>query len=181
MSTVRQLVTAEELFNMPNQGRCELIRGELRMMAPAGWDHGRILVNISTRLDTFVRERKLGWVLGAETGFLLKTNPDTVRAPDVAFIARERIPSDREQSVFFPGPPDLAVEVVSPSDRYSDVDDKVTDWLDAGCRMVIVVNPRKRTVAVHRGGSIQVLRETDVLEGGDVVPGWTLPLAAIFD
>jgi len=109
------------------------------------------------------------------------TYPDTVRAADVAFIQQARIDPQAEPEGYWHGTPDLAVEVVSPNDLYTEVDAKVTDWLDAGTRMVIVINPRKHTVTVYRSLThIMVLREPDILDGDDVVPGWSLPIAAIF-
>ena len=108
-------------------------------------------------------------------------NPDHVRAPDVAFISRPRLERLGEIEGFWPGAPDLVVEVVSPGDTYAEVEDKVFDWLDAGCRMVVVVNARKRAVTVYRSPSqIAVLGPTDILDGADVVPGWQLPIAQLF-
>jgi len=182
MALVDQHVTADVLLRMPDDGfRYELVQGELRRMSPAGFHHGRLIMNIATPLDQHVRTQKLGTVCAAETGFLLATEPDTVRAADVAFIRQERIEPEAEPEGYWPGAPDLAVEVVSPNDLYTEVDEKVTDWLDAGTRMVVVVNPRKRTVTVYRSlHQIEVLREQDVLDGSDIVRGWSLPVAAIF-
>jgi Uma2 family endonuclease len=120
-------------------------------------------------------------VYAAETGFKLASNPDHVRAPDAAFIRRERLEQLGEVEGFWPGAPDLVVEVVSPSDTFLEVQDKVFDWLDAGCRMVVVVTPRKRAVTVYRSLSdVKVLGEADVLDGADVVPGWRLPVKDLF-
>jgi Uma2 family endonuclease len=182
MTTTSQLVTAEDLLRLPDDGfRYELIRGELRKMAPAGHWHGRITINVTTPLDRHVRAHHLGVVYAAETGFKLASDPDVVRAPDVAFIRQERVDEVGDVEGYWPGAPDLAVEVVSPSDTYGDVEEKVLDWLEAGARMVIVVMPRRRTVTVYRSLSdIVVLTEHDTLDGGDVVPGWTLPVREIF-
>ena len=182
MAIVHQLVTADELLRMPDDGfRYELVQGELRRMSPAGFHHGRLIMNIATPLDHHVRTHKLGVVCAAETGFLLTSDPDTVRAADVAFIRQERIEQAAEPEGYWPGAPDLAVEVVSPNDLYTEVDEKVTDWLEAGTRLVVIINPRKRTVTVyHSLLQIVVLREQDMLDGGDVVPGWSLPIANIF-
>lgn len=148
---------------------------------PSGFQHGRMIMNIATPLDQHVRAQGLGVVCAAETGFLLTRKPDTVRAADVAFVRRERIEAQRESEGYWQGAPDLAVEVVSPNDLYTEVDEKVTDWLDAGTRMVVVVNPRRRTVTVyHTGNVITLLREQDTLDGVDVVPGWRLAVADIF-
>lgn len=182
MSVTQRLLTADELFRMSADGfRYELVQGELRRMSPAGYQHGRIVMNVAAPLDQFVRTRRLGTVCAAEMGFLLHENPDTVRAADVAFIRRERTLNARDVIGYWPGAPDLAVEVVSPHDLYADVDEKVTDWLDAGTHMVVVVNPRKRTVTVYQATAFTILHENDTLDGGEVVPGWQLPVAAIFE
>lgn len=175
-------VTADELLRMPRgRVRRELVRGVLREMTPAGYEHGWIAMRIGSLLDRYVRENDLGVALAAETGFRLESDPDTVRAPDVAFVRRDRAANVVEGSSYFRGAPDLAVEVVSPGDSFSEVEEKVFDWLDAGCRMVVVVNPRKRTTTVFRSRSeIVVLTESDELDGGDVVPGWRLPVRGIF-
>jgi Uma2 family endonuclease len=175
-------VTADELLRMPDDGlRRELVRGELREMTPAGYRHGRVAMRIGSNLDVYVSGNGLGVVCAAETGFKIEGAPDTVRAPDVAFIGRLRVAAAGEPEGFWPGAPDLAVEVVSPGDSFGEVEEKVFDWLRAGCRMVVVANPRKRTVTVYRSHSdIVVLTEEDELDGGDVVPGWKLPVREIF-
>jgi len=182
MATANQLMTAEELLRMPDDGyRYELVRGELRKMAPAGHLHGRIAINITTPLDRHVRAHNLGAVYAAETGFKLASNPDVVRAPDVAYIQRERVEEIGEVEGYWPGAPDLAVEVISPSDTYADVQEKVVDWIEAGTRIVILVIPRKRTVTVYRSlTDIVMLTEHDILDGGDVVPGWKIPVRELF-
>jgi Uma2 family endonuclease len=182
MTTTQQLVTAEDLLHIPDNGfRYELVRGELKKMAPAGHRHGRIAINVTTPLDQHVRAHNLGVVYAAETGFKLASNPDVVRAPDVAFIRRERVEEVGDVEGYWPGAPDLAVEVVSPSDTYADVQEKVFDWLEAGARMVIVVMPRRRSVTVYRAlNDIIVLTENDSLDGGDAVPGWTMSIKDLF-
>ena len=176
------VVTAEELLVMPDDGyRYELVRGELRKMAPAGAEHSNIGMTVGTSLNVHVKANNLGAVFGADGGFLLARNPDTVRAPDVGFVRRERMEETGLVRGYWPGAPDLAVEVVSPNDLYTEVAEKVEDWLNAGTRMVVVVDPRRRTVSVHRPGQAAVtLAEGDGLEGGDVVPGWRLAVADIF-
>lgn len=182
MAVVDQLITAEDVLHIPDDGfRYELVRGELRRMSPAGFHQGRLTMNLATPLDQHVRAHQLGTVCAAETGFRLTTDPDTVRAADVAFIQQERLADADAIEGYWPGAPDLAVEVISPNDLYTDVEDKVTDWLDAGTQMVVVINPRKRTVTVYRSPTtIVLLRETDTLDGSDVIPGWVLPVTAIF-
>jgi Uma2 family endonuclease len=182
MTTTIQLLTADDLLRMPDDGfRYELLRGELKKMAPASHQHGRVIVNITTPLDQYVRDNNLGTVYAAETGFKITSNPDTVRAPDVAFVNRERVEQVSDKESYWPGAPDLAIEVISPSDIYTEVEEKVFDWLEAGTRMVVVVNPRKQAVTVYRSlTDIVVLTENEILDGGDVVAGWTIPIRSIF-
>jgi Uma2 family endonuclease len=144
MAVVRQQVTGNELLHMPDDDfRYELVRGELRQMNPAGNVHGRITVRVTWRLAQHVEENRLGAVYAAETGFRLASDPDTVRAPDVAFVSQARIEAVGEVEGFWPEAPDLAVEVVSPGDSYTDVEEKVFAWLDAGTKMVVVINSRR--------------------------------------
>ena len=179
--TVTTIHTAEELLRMPDDGfRYELVEGELREMSPAGEQPGSIGALILASLLVYVRKHKLGVVYNAETGFRLSQDPDTVRVPDVAFVQTARVVRTRS---FFPGAPDLTVEVVSPSDLYSEVVQKTHDYLRAGTRAVIVVDPGKRVVQVHRRSGAQTITTdaVDVLEVEDVVPGWKLALDEIFD
>ena len=182
MATRAGLVSAEELLDMPDDGyQYELVRGELRKMAPAGARHSNIGMTVGTSLNFHVMSNNLGTVFGADGGFLLERNPDTVRAPDVAFVRRERMEEVGLMDSYWPGPPDLAVEVISPNDRYTEVVEKVEEWLKAGTRMVVVVDPRRKVAAVHRSGREPVtLAEGAVLDGDDVVPGWRMALGDIF-
>lgn len=181
MSSIATQLTAEELFQLPEDGqRYELVKGELRTMAPAGGMHGVIAVRITLSLGNHVQANGLGAVFAAETGFRIATNPDTVRAPDVAFVSRTRIEQIGLPKGYWPGAPDLAIEVVSPSDSYEAVEEKVLDWLNAGTQMVIVLNPAKRTASVHRGAQAQLLTEQDTLSGADVVPGWSVLVKDLF-
>ena len=180
-TTKTQLMTAEELLKMPKDGyRYELVRGVLRKMAPVGHIGGYYELLMGTELFTFVSANKFGRAYSSNTGFLLERDPDYVLAPDAAFVRQERVDAVGEERGYFPGAPDLVVEVISPSDRYADVDDKVKEWLNAGVLMVVVVNPRDCTVQVHTPDTVVTLTEADTLDGGDVVPGWRLPVADIF-
>jgi Uma2 family endonuclease len=183
MAVQHRLMTAEELLRLPDDGlRHELIRGALTTMPPAGFGHGKVTSRADRSLGAYVAATGLGEVLTGEPGFQLTTNPDTVRAPDVAFVRAERLREGVPARGYFPGPPDLAVEVISPNDLYTEVDDKVAEWLEHGTRMVLVVNPRRRTVAVHRPDQpVRVLGEDKILDGGDVVPGWTIPVRDLFE
>ena len=180
--TTTDLITADELLQMKDDGfRYELVRGELIKNSPAGHRHGRITLNFTTPLYQFVRANQLGAVYAAGTGFKLSEDPDVVRAPDAAFIRRERVEAVGLTTGFWPGAPDLAAEVVSPGDTYAEVQDKVADWLDAGTRLVVVVNPSTQTVALYYSRSdVRILTTDDVLNGGQVVPNWTLPVRDIF-
>ena len=182
METVRRQVTAEELLRIPDDGfRYELVQGELRRMTPAGNVHGRVAMNIGTALNNHVKAHDLGVVYAAETGFRLATDPDTVRAPDAAFVRREHVEEVGETEGYWPGAPDLAVEVISPADAYTEVEAKVAEWLRVGARMVIVVDPSNRTVKIHRTlTEVASLTEDDEIDGADVVRGWRLPVRQLF-
>ncbi len=181
MAVVRQQVTADELLHVPDDGcRYELVQGELRRMTPAGNVHGRVAMSFAWRLAKHVQENRLGTVYAAETGFKLANDPDTVRA-GLAFVSRHRLEAVGEVEGFWPGAPDLAVEVISPGDSYADVEEKVFDWLAAGTKMVVVVNPRQRSATVYKSQTdITALTEADVLEGDHVVPDFELAVREIF-
>jgi Uma2 family endonuclease len=174
------ITTAEQLFQFPGLGACELLRGELVMMSPAGSKHGRIALRIGGILSSFVELQGLGVVLGAETGFRIAENPDTVRAPDVAFIRRERVGAELPDG-FFPGAPDLAVEVLSPNDRAGEVLAKVQDWLGAGSAAVWVADPKTQTVMVYGADRKAVLlTASESIAGGDLLPGFSASVAGFF-
>jgi Uma2 family endonuclease len=180
MSDIAQLMTAAELFQTPGLGRCELVQGELIAMTPAGFEHGRIAAEISWILKQYVKSHPIGIVTGAETGFLIGRDPDTVRAPDAAFIRSDRLPATPVRG-FLPETPDLVVEVLSPNDRASEVAAKVQGWLDAGCRMVWVVDPDNLTVTVYRHrDQVAILKSSDMLVGDDVLPDFTVRVGNIF-
>jgi Uma2 family endonuclease len=184
MTIETRRTTAEELLRMPDDGfRYELVRGELRKMPPAGSEHGTIAMDIGTSLNNHVKANRLGKIYAAETGFLLASDPDTVRAPDVAFVSRERVEEAGRVRGYWPGAPDLAVEVVSPNDTHAQVTEKALAWLEAGCRMVLVADPERRAVTVYRSRSeIRILTAEagDVIDGDEVVPGWKLPVTELF-
>jgi len=171
---------ADELLQAPGLGRCELLRGEVVPLAPEGFEHGRIAVRIGAALGAYVERQGLGVVTGGGTGFQVARDPDTVRAPDVGFVRAERA-SPAPILAFYPGAPDLAVEVLSPNDRADKVLAKVRDWLAAGCRAVWVIDPATQTVSVYRGRDQMVLlRISDELSGDDILPGFKVPVAEIF-
>lgn len=180
MSVSTTLVTADELLESYSGQRCELVRGEVRLKSPAGSEHGNIVNNVAFAVTLIVKEHHLGNVFCAETGFVIHRDPDTVRAPDVAFVLRERIPAERTES-FFDGPPDLAVEVLSPSDTASEVNEKAEDWLTAGCQEVWLVDPGLQRVSKLTlvDGEIRQSTNDDVLTSG-LLPGFEMPMSEIF-
>ncbi len=182
MQNATQLLTADDLWNMPDHGgHSELVRGELRPMSPAGFGQGSVTMNLSGPLHQFVRAGSLGIVVAAETGFVIARDPDTVRAPDVAFVRQEKIPPSGVPQKFWMGAPDLAVETMSPGDTVYEVDEKVQEWLAAGTKEVWVINPGQRTVTVYRPDNTATrLKSGDHLDGGDVIPGFQIPVAEIF-
>ena len=181
MATEKTLLTADDLFRMPDDHMWhELVRGELRTMAPPGAEHGWLSVEVATALQNFVKPRRLGWVL-SETGFHIFQDPDTVRAPDAAFVAAHRFPEGRLPQNFPRLAPDLVVEVLSPGDTRREIEEKVADWLEAGVRLVWVVRPSARTLAVHAPGAASVvLTPDDVLDGAEVLPGFSYNVRDLF-
>ena len=148
---------------------------------PAGFGHGVHAARIGSVLQAWAERHEAGVVCAAETGFVLFRDPDTVRAPDAAFVSEERLAQVADREPFFEGAPDLAVEVVSPGDRAPEVAAKVRDYLGAGSRQVWIIRPRERTLTVHRPGAApRHLGADTTLEGGDVLPGFSLRVARIF-
>jgi len=175
-------LTAKELFTMPQDDqKTELIKGEFNKMPPTGGRHGIIASRLDRYIGTFVEEHSLGHVCAAETGFILSKDSDTVRAPDVSFISKDKIPVDGVPEEYWELAPDLAVEVLSPSDRASKVLEKVAEYLEAGTKMVWIVDPNTKTVTIYRSfEDIQILTEEDEVDGSDIVPGFQYPLSRIF-
>lgn len=181
-ATLTKPVTADQLLEMPDDGHCyELVKGELRMAPPPGSEHGEVTMNLAGPLYQHVKNNNLGVVYAAETGFKLESNPDTVRAPDVAFVRIESVQQTGRLPGYRSGSPDLVVEVVSPSDRVTNVEEKVAEWLEDGARMVWVVSRKLHNVIVYRSlTNIVTLTEKDKLDGADVVPGFQIKVAEIF-
>ena len=174
------LLTADELLRMSFPGkRVELVRGTLVVSEPPGFLHGECMVRLARILGDYVASHDLGRVVAGDSGFKLASDPDTVRGPDVAFVQKGRIP-DPPPVGYAELAPDLAVEVLSPRDRPGETLAKVGDWLNAGTRLVWVVNPERRTARVYRADGSETLVETGaVLDGEDVVPGFACPLSSI--
>jgi Uma2 family endonuclease len=182
MSIATSLTTAHDLLHLPDDGfRYELIDGALRKMTPAGSVHGFLSVEVAYRLSEHVRPNGLGRVFGAETGFRIRRDPDTVLAPDVSFIRKERIQTIGIPNEYFPEAPALVVEIVSPNDTAEEVDDKMRRWLAAGVELGWVVYPGGRSVTVYRSlADICVLGSADTLDGGSVLPGFRCRVGDLF-
>lgn len=168
-------MTAAQLLRYSHEPyKQELVDGILHEMEPTGAEHGAVSAEIGYLLSRHVKDAGLGRVFASEAGFLLASDPDTVRAPDVSFIARDRADAIGIPKGFWPGPPDLAVEVVSHHDRRSQVEAKARDWLAGGTRAVIVVDPPSRTATVFLAADdVRVLHADEHVDLGDVVPGWS--------
>ncbi len=179
-TTMRPVATEEDLLRTPEDGRKrELVDGRIRM-SPAGSRHGEVCVNVILALGGFVKQHRLGHVFDSSTGFRLPGG--NVRLPDVAFVAAGRFPGEHVPQGFSDVPPDLAVEVLSPDDRSRDVLDKVGEYLQAGVRLVWVIDPKRRTAAVYRSlTDVRQLGPEDLLDGEDVLPGFQCRLADVVD
>lgn len=181
-TTETKLMTADELLQMPDDGfRHELVKGELKRMPPTGDEHGRVTMELASPLYQYVKLNNLGRVYAAETGFKLESNPDTVRAPDIAFVSMERIQAAGSIEGYRSGAPDLAVEVISPGNTKREMTEKVKEYFASNARLVWIVSPKLKTVTVYRSlTDIVTLTEKDTLDGGEVVPGFQIPVAEIF-
>jgi Uma2 family endonuclease len=181
MLEIDHLVTAEELLCLQDADhRFELVEGRVIRMSPPGARHGVLAIRLAVLIGSFVDAHSLGVVMG-ETGFKLATSPDTVRGPDLSFVRRERIPASGIPGGFWPAAPDLVVEIVSPDNRDSAIRAKVAEYLAAGTRLVWVVNPQSRQVVQHRAGmAAQTAIAGDVIDGGDVIPGFQCDVRAVF-
>jgi len=174
------LLTAADVERMsiPDK-QVELVRGRLVVREPPGSWHGAVAANLAYLLGDFVRRHELGLVFAQDTGFKIGSDPDTVRAPDVAFVARARTGAIRARG-YAELAPDLLAEILSPDDRPADVLAKVADWLGAGTKLVWVIDAERSEARVYRqDGSLAVLGEHDSLDGEDVLPGFSSPLRAV--
>ena len=173
--------TARDLERLSDQGyRYELVKGELRPMSPSGGPHGDATSRVSFYVNGIVYGDDLGLTFAAETGFFLEQNPDTVLAPDFAFVAKDRLPDPLPES-YVPVVPDFAVETRSPNDTKREVSEKVDEWLTAGVRLVWVIEPKKRTITTHRlGRDARTFMAGETVDGEDVLPGLVVPLDHIF-
>ena len=186
MSVTTAYMSEEELQRMPDDGyRYELVEGELRRMALNGCEHGRCTSTLSALIGSHARTNDLGDVLAAGTGFVIGRRSDgrvTVRAADIAFVAKGRIPPDADTSKYLELAPDLVVETLSPSDTALEVEEKVAQWLAAGVRLVITMNPALRSVTLHRPTNETIkLIDQDELDLSGIIPGFRCRVAAIFE
>jgi len=182
MPDISPLVTAAELPRIAARDdyRYELVDGRVVRMSPVGWQHGVIVVRLLVLLETYVRSRGLGAAV-TEVGFTLRTNPDTVRGPDVAFVRQERVPPETLRT-FWSGAPDVAMEVLSPDDTTREMKVKVAEYLSAGGAAVVVVDPDASTVTLHRPGGLRyVSRRGEDLDLSDVIPGFRCAVDDIFN
>ena len=177
------LITAEEMYAMPDVPgkRFELVRGELVEVPPATYPQALLVVAVVLRLHQFVAERGLGEVFGDGLGYIIARDPDVVRVPDVSFVASRCVRAGRIEG-FVPFAPDLAVEIVSPNDRAEDVYGQVREYLAGGVRLVWVLWPTSRSVSVHAPGEpTRELGPADELDGGDLLPGFRVSVATLFE
>lgn len=175
------LLTSEDLWRIVADGsRVELSEGELVPMTPIGIQHGAIVIKLGRLLGDYIERKRLGLV-GTEIGFRLSRNPDTVRAPDLAFIARKRLPQEGIPKKFADFPPDLAVEVLSPEDTASELLKKIEEYLTAGVPLIWVVDPATQTVTVYRSlQEVAMLSSDQDLDGGEAVPGFRCKVSDLF-
>ena len=178
-----RLLTADDLLRLYSEGiRGELIRGELHEKMSTGGEHGETVMILGAALINFARPSRLGRIAGSDSGVLLERDPDTVREPDLAFFSADTIPVGLRVPGYYEAIPDIVGEVVSPSDTAREIDDKARMWLSYGVPLVWVIYPNTRTVAVYtQDGGVTVLDDEGVLDGGDVLPGFTCNIADIFD
>jgi Uma2 family endonuclease len=181
MATSTRIWTDEELLALPDDGKYELVDGELLYMSPAGARHGRIISRLNVALGTFVNSRGSGDVFDGQTGYRWAAAGGNLRSPDLSFVAAGRL----EQGIptgFIHLAPDLAIEVLSPSERAGEIAQKVAEYLSVGVRLLWVIDPEKNSAVVYRPGlRPRTVRGTESLEGEDVLPGFAHPLADIFE
>ncbi len=179
MSTATRLLTAEEFAALPGSRHQELVRGEVVETMPPGRKHGKLALKIGKLIDNWVEQN--GGEAGVESGFILARDPDLVRSPDVYYVRAERLPEGEVSEAFWTIAPDLAVEVVSPSDTADEVEAKVFEYLAAGTAVVWVVYPRSRRVTVHTpDGLARTYGPEATLVSPELLPGFSVPIKDLF-
>ena len=181
--TKPKLLTAADLLALHASGiRGELIRGAISETTAVGGERGEIVMYLGWALQNFVLPRRLGRVTGSDAGVLLERSPDTVREPDIAFFSAAKIPPGVRVRGYYEVPPDLAVEIASPTDSAAALNDEALMWLRYGACLVWTLHPDARRVDIHTpDGAVRSLTDGDALDGGDVLPGFTCPVSDIFD
>jgi Uma2 family endonuclease len=177
------LMTVEEFLvaSVPD-GKVELVRGELRVTPPPGAPHGTAAINLVLMLANHVKANGLGRVFGDSFGYILTQLPRTVRVPDLSFVRADRLPPEGVGPGLLRFAPDLAVEVLSPSESASELEEKLADYTVAGTRLIWVVDPARRTVMILNAAQpVRWLHENDILNGDEVVPGFSCKVAEIFE
>jgi Uma2 family endonuclease len=177
------LMTVEEFLvaSVPD-GKVELVRGELHVTPPPGAPHGTVEINLVLILGVHVKANGLGRVFGDTFGYILTQLPRTVRVPDLSFVRADRLPPEGIGPGLLRLAPDLAVEVLSPSESASELEEKLADYTTAGTRLIWVVDPARRTVMIlNQAHPVRWLQENDILQGEEVVPGFSCRVAEIFE
>lgn len=179
--TTTKLLTAEEFSLLPaTQMRRDLVRGAVVETMPTGFRHGRLAFVFGKKLDNWAEEHAAG-VVGVETGFILDRDPDVVRAPDVFFVRAERLPPGELPETFADFAPDMAVEVVSPSETANEIREKVQDYLATGTALVVVIYPKMRELVAHTpDGLARTYRSGEIFTAPDVLPGFSCVVAELF-
>ena len=180
--STEKLITGDELYQMPGVGSCELIDGRIVPMSPTGDAHGGIEGNFYSALQSFVRQLKLGKVRVGEVGVYIRRDPDRVRAADVLYISNERYAQRKRKQGYLDVAPELVVEILSPDDTVQDMNQKLRDYFSISVRLVWVADPATRLVMAYRSlTDVREFKETDMLTGDDVLPGFAVPVATLFE
>jgi Uma2 family endonuclease len=182
VETTDRLISGEELFHMTDVGRCELVKGKIKDMPPAtGHSHGRLEFRIAQRLGDFLRKQDVGEVMVGEVGIYTEHDPDSVRAADALFISHDRFGQGQSEG-YLDVPPELVVEIMSPSNSWEEMRRKLKEYFDVGVDTVWVVEPSNRAVQVYRGiDDVQTLEEGDTLTGDGPLDGLTIHVDTLFE
>lgn len=178
-----EIISAESLLALGEDAAVEVVKGRLVEMGPAGAKHGEVAGNILGSLWAYVRGQKLGKVFSDQTTYVLEGTPDdirTMRVPDISFIAADNLPDETPTGYWFQ-PPDLVIEIVSPSEKAADIQAKLTDYFKAGTREAWVVYPEQAQLVVHWKDSSKVLAGGDTLTSEELLPGFALKLSEVFE
>lgn len=177
---MERLITGEELAEMGDIGRCELVEGVLMMRSPTGWRHGRYEARFAYILQNFIEDNPIGEIFVGEVGIYTGRNPDTIRGADALFISHKRLEQTTTRS-FLNVAPELIIEVMSPDDRWSEVKQKLREYFDIGVIQVWVADPADKTISVYRSlTKVQILNEADDISGGEILPDFIAKVADFF-